>query len=290
MLVERVLAGQIDRSAIEITDEELLAAYEEKKALLPPRPAVVHLATIFIGLDSSTSARIAARDVIDGLNRRILAGEDFAELAKEYSEDPSAETGGSLGKLKLSDLSNRAFADAAAELGVGEVSEPVLTPYGFHLIKVTGKDAITEEVELSHILIRIKAGDEDVDDVFKAANDVHAELVAGAPFDSTAIKYSTDTNTASQGGDLGWLKAEDLPEFFQDVLRGMTDGEISPVLREPSGFRIVKLIEREASRPYEFEEVRDELRQLLEQEKMTSMYDVYLEELKTEFYVEVRDN
>lgn len=290
MLVERVLAGQIDRSAIQITDEELMAAYQEKKSQLPSRPAVVHLATIFIGLDSSTSARVAARDVIDGIHRRILAGEDFAVLAKEYSEDPSAETGGKLGKLKLSDLSNRAFADAAAGLEVGDVSDPVLTPYGFHIIQVTGKDDVTDEVELSHILIRIKAGDEDVDDVFKAANDVHARLVAGAPFDSMAVRYSTDTNTASQGGDLGWLKAQDLPEFFQDVLRGMTDGEISPVLREPSGFRIVKLIEREQARPYEFEEVRNELRQLLEQEKMTSLYDVYLEGLKTEFYVEVRDN
>ena len=290
MLVERVIAGQIDRSEILITDEELMATYEEKKSLLPARPAVVHLATIFMGLDSSVGAREAARNNIDDLHRRVLAGEDFGELAKEYSEDPSAETGGKLGKLKLSDLSNRAFADAASELGVGDVSDPVLTPYGFHLIKVTGKDDLSGEVELSHILVRITAEERDIDDVFEAANDVHAQLVAGAPFDSMAVKYSTDTNTASQGGDLGWLKADDLPEFFRDVLLGMVPGEFSPVLREPSGFRIVKLLEREDARPYEFDEVRDELTKLIEQEKMASMYDVYLETLRSEFYVEVRDN
>ncbi len=289
MLVERVIAGQIDRSEILITDEELMATYEEKKSLLPVRPAVVHLATIFIGLDSSVGAREAAKNVIDDLHRRVLAGEDFGELAKEFSEDPSAETGGKLGKLKLSDLSNRAFADAAAELEVGDVSEPVLTPYGFHIIKVTGKDDLSGEVELSHILVRITAEERDIDDVFEVANDVHDRLVAGAPFDSTAIKYSTDTNTASKGGDLGWLKADDLPEFFQDVLLGMTPDEFSPVLREPSGFRIVKLLEREDARPYEFDEVRDELTELIEQEKMASMYDVYLESLRSEFYVEVRD-
>ena len=157
MLVERVIAGQIDRSEILITDEELMATYEEKKSQLPARPAVVHLATIFIGLDSSVGAREAAKNVIDDLHRRVLAGEDFGELAKEFSEDPSAETGGKLGKLKLSDLSNRAFADAAAELEVGDVSEPVLTPYGFHIIKVTGKDDLSGEVELSHILVLITA-------------------------------------------------------------------------------------------------------------------------------------
>ncbi len=289
MLVERVIAGQIDRSEILITDEELMATYEEKKSQLPARPAVVHLATIFIGLDSSAGAREAAKNVIDDLHRRVLAGEDFGELAKEFSEDPSAETGGKLGKLKLSDLSNRAFADAAAELEVGDVSEPVLTPYGFHIILVTGKDDLSGEVELSHILVRITAEERDIDDVFEVANGVHDRLVAGAPFDSMAVKYSTDTNTASKGGDLGWLKADDLPEFFQDVLLGMTPEEFSPVLREPSGFRIVKLLEREDARPYEFDEVRDELTQLIEQEKMASMYDVYLESLRSEFYVEVRD-
>jgi peptidyl-prolyl cis-trans isomerase SurA len=289
MLVERVLAGQIDRSEIQISDEELRTAYEEKKSQLPTRPAVVHLATIFVGLDSSAGARDAAKAQIDEIHRRILAGEDFGELAKEFSEDPSAEAGGKLGKLKLSDLSNRAFADAAAALEVGEVSDPVLTPYGYHIIQVNGKDESTGEVDLSHILVRIKAGDTDIDDVFKLANEVHDKLVAGEPFDSMAVKYSTDTNTASQGGDLGWLRAEDLPEFFQDVLKEMSPGEISPVLREPSGFRIVKLLEREQARPYDFEEVRDELQNLLEQEKMASMYDGYLETLRGEFYVEVRD-
>ena len=103
-----------------------------------------------------------------------------------------------------------------------------------------------------------------------------------------AVRYSTDASSASKGGDLGWLKVADLPEFFRDVLEGLHGGEISPVLREPSGFRIVKLIERETTRPYEFDEVRDELRQLLEQEKVSGKYDIYLETLRSEFYVEVR--
>lgn len=288
MLVERVLAREIDRSSVEVTEDELRAAYEAKRSELPVRPDVVHLATIFIGLESSDNARAKAKATIDGLYQRILRGEDFAQIAREYSEDPSAEIGGSLGKLNLSDLSNRAFADAAAALAVGEVSEPVLTPFGYHLIQVTGVDSTTGEVELRHILVRVTAEELDIQEVFATANDVHRQLVEGAPFDSMAVRHSTDASTASKGGDLGWLKADDLPEFFQDVLEGLSDGEISPVLREPSGFRIVKLIEREAARPYEFGEVRDELKQLLEQEKIADRYDVYLETLRSEFYVEVR--
>ena len=288
MLVERVIAREIDRSKVTVSEDELKKAYEEKKSGLPQRPAVVHLATIFVGVESSAPAREKAKAVIDEVYKKVLAGEDFAKLAKEFSEDPSAEAGGNLGKLKLSDLGNRAFADAAAKLSVGQVSEPVLTPFGYHLINVTAADSTTGEVEIRHILIRVKTETQDVEQVYQAAQDVHRRLDEGAPFDSTAVRYSTDTASAASGGDLGWLRVSDLPSFFQDVLRDMKPGDYSPVLREPSGFRIVKLLEREEVRPYTFEEVREELSKVLEEDKLEGLYDGYVTKLRDEFYVEER--
>jgi peptidyl-prolyl cis-trans isomerase SurA len=288
MLVRQVISREIDRSSVKVTDEELKKAYEERKGSLPERPAVVHLATIFIGVESSTAAQEKAKTRIDEIYKRILAGEDFGELAKQYSEDPSASAGGSLGTIKLSDLGNRAFADAAAKLKVGEVSEPVLTPFGYHLINVTAADSTTGEVAIRHILIRVKAEDQDVEDVYKRAQEVHRMLEEGAPFDSTAVRYSTDEASAASGGDLGWLRVNELPEFFQDVLRDMKPGDYSPVLREPSGFRIVKVLEREDARPYTFEEVREELSRVLQDDKLEKLYNDYLEKLRDEFYVEER--
>lgn len=288
MLVERVLATDIDRSSVQISEDDLRAMYDTRKDKLPPRPAVVHLRTIYFAMESSSSAKDAARAEIDSLYRRVRAGEDFAELARAHSDDPSSKNGGRLGSLKLADLGDKTFADAAGALGVGEVSQPVLTTHGFHLIKVTGADSASGTVDLSHILIRVKPGDSDIQDVFKEANEVHARLVAGAPFDSTAMEYSDDPATASQGGDLGWLRVGDLPEFFRDVLAGMNVGDISQVLREPTGFRIVQLLEKEAERPYEYVEIREELRRLAEQEKTASLYDDYLKRLRDEFYVDVR--
>jgi peptidyl-prolyl cis-trans isomerase SurA len=288
MLVERVIAREIDRSTVDVSEDELKRAYEEKKSGLSERPAVVHLATIFVGLESSAPAREKAKALIDEIHRRVLAGEDFASLARELSEDPSAEAGGNLGMLKLSDLGNRAFADAASKLAVGEVSEPVLTPFGYHVINVTAADSTKGEVEIRHILIRVKAEDRDIEEVYQAAQDIHRRLSEGAPFDSTAVRYSTDAASAGSGGDLGWLRESELPEFFRDVLRDMKPGEFSPVLREPSGFRIVKLLERDGARPYNFEEVREELARVLEQEKLETLYDDYLGKLRNEFYVEER--
>jgi peptidyl-prolyl cis-trans isomerase SurA len=288
MLVERVLASEIDRGSLQISDTELILLYEQRKSTLPMRPAVVHLRTIYISMESSQSAQAQAKARIDSVYRRVLAGDEFEGLAREYSEDPSAKNGGALGSLKISDLSDPEFAGTAGQLSIGEVSEPVLTSYGYHLIKMTGADPANDEVELSHILIKIKPGDDDIQDVFKHANSVHDMLVAGAPFDSTAIRYSDDKATAEAGGDLGWLRVADLPEFFRDVLTGLNKGDISPVLREPAGFRIVQLVDSEDERPYEYEEVADDLRKLAEQEKLASAYEGYLTGLRNEFYVDVR--
>jgi peptidyl-prolyl cis-trans isomerase SurA len=288
MLVERVLASEIDRSSLAVSDESLLALYEERKNMLPLRPAVVHLRTIYLAMESSQSASGQAKARIDSLYDRVLRGEDFAELAREYSEDPNAENGGVLGTLKISDLSDPDFAEAAAALSIGEVSEPVKTSYGYHLIKMTGANPASEEVELSHILIRVKPGVGDVQEVFELADEIHAKLVAGAPFDSMATQYSDDKATAANGGDLGWLRVEDLPEFFREVLETLKPGDISQVLREPSGFRIVELLASEEARPYIFPEVKDDLRKLAEQEKLAEAYDEYLTGLRDEFYVDVR--
>ncbi len=290
MLVDRVLASEISRGSLRVTDQDVLDAYEKKKAELPPRPAVVHLRTIYVALESSENAKTEARGRIEELHRRVVAGEDFAGIAKENSEDPSAKNGGSLGMLKLADLNDRTFADAAAGLSIGEISPPVLTSHGFHVIQVTAADSTTGEVALRHILVRIKPGDEDIQMVFAKANDLREKLAEGAPFDSTAMLYSDDEATAPKGGDLGWLRIDDLPEFFRDVLETMNPGDISQVLREPVGFRIVKLVEREGERPFEFAEVKDEMRNMVEKEKMATAYDTYLAGLRSEFYVETLSN
>jgi peptidyl-prolyl cis-trans isomerase SurA len=288
MLVDRVLASEIDRRSLQITDADLSAAFDVRKSDFPDRPAVVHIATIYLGLESSEMARQTALDEVTAVQQRILNGEDFGDVAKEVSEDPSAEAGGNLGKLKLEDLGNEDFSKAADALAIGEVSGPVLTPFGYHLIQVIGRDRQTGEVELRHILIRIKPAENDIESVFEKAKDIHRQIMDGEPFDSMAVRYSTDQETAPKGGDLGWLRVADLPDFFQEVLRDLSPGQVSQVLREPTGFRIVKLLESEDARPYTYDEVRDELRKIVEQEKLAETYEGYMRELRNEFYVEVR--
>jgi peptidyl-prolyl cis-trans isomerase SurA len=284
MLVDEVIRSEVDRGGIEITDAELRQFYSEKQGDLPERPAVAHLKTIFIGFDSSENVQSDAKAKIDDIYRRAVAGESFSELAKSYSEDPSAPLGGDLGFVKLEDLADQNFAAVVAGLGLGEISEPVKTPYGYHIIQMTEKNPDTGEVRIRHILVRMSAEEDDVQDLYAQATSIREQITQGASFEQLATQHSTDPN-AGEGGDLGWLKIADLPEFFQDVLSGMQPGEVSQVLRESAGFRIVKLVDRQAPRPYQFEEIKPELRRMYEGEKLEEIYKEYVEELRDKFTV-----
>ena len=287
MLVERVLQKDMTRERGEIPEDELRRFYQENISRLPQRPEVVHLKTIFIGFDTSSKATAASRQKIDALRARIVGGEDFAEVAKAESEDPSAALGGDLGFLRPQDLREPAFANAAGTLEVGQLSEPVLTVYGYHLIQVTEKRPATSEVRLRHILVRAQPSDQDIEEVFASANQIYEELKAGAAFDSLATRYNTDP-AAGKDGDLGWVRVGELPQFFQDVLVDLKPGDFSQVLRESTGFRIVKLMERDAARPYEFSEITDELRRLYDQERFGNNYDAYVAGLRKKFSVDIR--
>jgi peptidyl-prolyl cis-trans isomerase SurA len=287
MLVERVLQKDMARARGEVSEQELRTFYQENRDRLPRRPEVVHLKTIFMGFETSSAAAGSARQKIDALRARIVAGEDFGAVAKAESEDPSAPLGGDLGFVRPQDLREPAFAQAAGSLETGQLSEPVLTAYGYHLIQVTEKRADRGEVRLRHILVRAQPSDADIAEVFASANRIYEDLKAGASFDSLAARYNTDP-AAGKDGDLGWLRVSELPQFFRDVLGDMQAGEVSPVFRESTGFRIVELVERDAERAYEFSEIENDLRRLYDQERFGANYDAYVAGLRKKFSVDIR--
>jgi peptidyl-prolyl cis-trans isomerase SurA len=288
MLVERVLQKDMAKERKDPTPDELSKFYDDNQSRLPLRPEVAHLKTIFIGFDTSSGSTGEAKKKIEALRARIVAGEKFEDVAKAESDDPSSALGGDLGFVKPEDLREPNFAKAASSLAIGQLSEPVLTMYGYHLIEVTDKHPDTGEVRLRHILVRAEPSDKDIEEVFATANQIHTDLVAGASFDSLAARYNTDP-AADKHGDLGWLKVSELPEFFRDVLSNLKPGDISQVTRESTGFRIVQLVERDAERPYEFAEIQNELKGYYEQQRFGTSYEEYVKELRKTFSVEMRN-
>jgi peptidyl-prolyl cis-trans isomerase SurA len=288
MLVERVLARDIDRNEMQVGEDELKKSYEERKGDFPKRPEVVHLASILFSFQSSADAQEKAKRAIEDILDQILGGMDFGEAAKKYSQDPSAPNGGDMGFLNLNDIREQSFVDAVGKLKAGEISPPVRTAFGYHLIQLLEKNDATNEVHVRHILVKVVPGEKDIESTFQKAAMVRKLIADGAPFDSLAEVYSDDDATASKGGDLGWLKVGDLPDFFKDMLKDMKLGDTSPVQRESQGFRIVRLLGREPERDYTYDEAKGELKKLLEQEKMDTVFEKYIQGLKKKFFVEIR--
>lgn len=105
-----------------------------------------------------------------------------------------------------------------------------------------------EELQLAHILIVVpeQASAESIQNYKRRAEEAQAKLQSGAPFAQIAAGYS-DAKDALQGGLLGWRPADRLPSLFSDPLSKMKPGEVSPLLRSPTGFHLIKLMERKTS-------------------------------------------
>ncbi|MBN1165464.1 MAG: peptidylprolyl isomerase [Candidatus Krumholzibacteriota bacterium] len=271
-------------SDIKVTDGEMREYFQQHLEQFPLRPATVTLAQIMVPLEISDQARAEALKKIAEVERRLRGGEDFAAVAKELSEGPSAKYGGSLGYMKLEDFGTLAFEEAVRNMSVGEISGPVLTEHGYHIIKLEEIDR--DQVRLRHILIKVER---DLESSLAAAEGIREELLKGADFGEMAGRYSADEKTKSEGGMVGEIPVENLPEFFVAVIKDLSEGEISPVIKDPKGFRIVKLLAKSPARKYTYREAKDQISDVLEQQKMESKYMEYVEGLKRIYHVEIKE-
>ncbi len=195
------------------------------------------------------------------IRKRIVNGEDFGKLASELSQDPSAkENGGSLGWFSAFRMVYP-FETAAYKTAKGQVSAPVRTRFGYHLVKINDVRDNRGEVNVAHIMILKPAGaDQDARD--KARNtiwDIYKKLQQGEDFAELAKQFSEDKSSSAKGGNLNRFGSGQLSsEKFEDVAFGLQNpGDISEPFESDFGWHIVKL---HAKYPVKtFDEVKPEL-------------------------------
>jgi peptidyl-prolyl cis-trans isomerase SurA len=285
MMSERLMYSEVMKD-VTVTEAEVRTYYGEHLSEIPKRPATVSVSQILLLPSASGPAVEEARSRIEEIEKKLLAGADFSELASEFSEGPSAKNGGSIGYVKLGDLNAPQFEAAVRQLTVGETSGPVLTEFGYHLIKL--EDVRGEEVLVRHILITVQGREEDWETVERLADSIRTRLVDGADFAEMAERYSGDHKTKESGGYVGEVVLNNLPEHFREAVRDVETGGITPVIREERGFRIVKVLDRAPEREYTFEEAREELKGLIERQKLQDRMTDYIDGLKQKYYVEIK--
>lgn len=199
----------------------------------------------------------ALKKIQDARKRIVDDGEDFATVAKEVSEDPgSASKGGDLGCFGKGAMVPE-FEQAAFSLKKGEVSEPIKTQFGYHLIQVYDVKTDEGQVCARHILALVdrspdKAAIDKADaDAKKQAEEIKSRLDAGEDFAALAKEVSADEKTAADGGELGWVYRGQMDDAFDQVAFSLESGQISDPVKMKDGYAIIQVEEKDAEHPAE---------------------------------------
>ena len=174
-------------------------------------------------------------------------GEDFADLARKYSDDPSSESnGGYLGYFKGFQMVYP-FESGAYNTPVGEVSNPVKSSFGYHIIKVHNRRPSPGEVRVAHIMkmANEEASDKQKDNAEQMIYNIHAQIKAGKDFEEMAKNYSDDYATAENGGALNWFSTGQMVKPFEKASFNLKNpGDISEPIRTQFGWHIIKLLDK----------------------------------------------
>ena len=224
------------------------------------------------------------------IQQRAVAGEDFGQLAITYSQAQSALERGKLGWRRAAQLP-QFISEEVVKLEPGQVSPPLRTPTGFHIVKldaVRGGDGpmVVEQVHARHILLRPTEVQDDAT-TRQRLEDLRERILAGEDFAALASITSEDPSSAAQGGDLGWTGPGSFVPDFDEVLGKLQENEISQPFRTQYGWHIVQMLGKR------FHDQSDEVRRqrvltALRESKVDEETELWLRRLRDEAYVEYR--
>ncbi|HEY2954994.1 MAG TPA: peptidylprolyl isomerase [Candidatus Eisenbacteria bacterium] len=301
MLGQRLLARQFPPKPV--PPAEAIAFFQANPSRFPKAPAEVRVAVIQIPVTPDSVASAKGRAAALAARKRILGGEKFAKVAAEVSDDPnSARAGGDLGFFARGTMEPGIDA-AAFSLKVGQMSDPVLTPFGWHILEVMERDTLKTgagrdslgrdgkpllEAHARHILVRVALTDDDAERAKKLAERVRAQAVKGANFGTLVRRYSKYQGPQSEDGDLGFLSMASLSPPIRAGLDTLEVGEVSEVLSNQAGYNVFKLVDRKPEHAYALEEIKDELPDAVEQLRFKDKYEEWVKGLRAKAHIEYR--
>ncbi|GJM62017.1 peptidylprolyl isomerase [Persicobacter diffluens] len=193
------------------------------------------------------------------IKKEFDEGKSFEYLARNNSEDPSAKVNaGDLGYFSAFQMVYP-FELAAFNTPVGEVSDPVKSQFGYHLIYVRDKRAAQGKVKAAHLMLRVERGDSiGAEAAFQKINSLKKMLDNGEDWAPLVKEFSEDPGSKGSDGELPWFgRGRMVPEFEQAAFELEEEGEISDPVRTAYGWHLIKLIDRKGVAP--FEEVKPEI-------------------------------
>jgi len=222
---------------------------------------------------------------------RVRAGEDFAKVAREMSEDGNRAEGGVIG-MKPADRLPDVFVAAVNGMKPGEVTPQLLrSGAGFHLLKLidrrSGGDFTMPQTHVRHILLRISERLPQ-DAAIRRLEQIKRTIVAGNKTFEQAARENSEDGSAALGGDLGWVQPGSVVPEFEEVLNSLTPGSISDPVVSRFGVHLIQVIERREV-TLDLKQQREQARNILREQKFEPAYLEWTRELRARAYVELRE-
>ncbi len=255
------------------------------------RKTEIRASHIMLLSDSNTTeAQVTelAQKIIDRINK----GEDFAKLAKEYSKDANTNNnGGDFYYFTAGQINSVELEDILYGLDVGQITQ---TPFkfnnGYHIIKITERHPRNISIRAQHILIKY-ADSSNIADTAKALakiKGIQEELKHGADFSELAKKYSDDTQSGKNGGDLNFISRGQLIRPFEEVVFRLAKGQISDIVQTQFGFHLIRVTDIAKYPDYEAE--KENLKTIYQHTGYSRDYERLINKYRTDYNYKFNQN
>jgi len=287
--VARLRQEEVGRT-IHISDkevEDILALSNSVNGKIPE----YHVKDILIALpeDPTTRDIKKANKQAEKIVKKLKKGANFGEVAVAESKGELALKGGDLGWRKLAELPT-VFSDSIKKMKKGEVSDPIRTSNGLHILKLadsrgTAARHFQQQTHVRHILIK--------PDVINTGNELKARLtkyreqiIKKDNFEKLAKKFSQDPGSASHGGELGWVEPGVLDKDFETAMNNLKDNEISQPIHSQFGWHLIQVLGRKKIDNTDQFRRSQARRQLFNRKFQEASVD-WMQQLRNEAYVKI---
>lgn len=273
-------------SAIRLGEDEVRDYYRDHRDEYT-RPATARVVLVSIVSGASAADSAAARSRVDSLRQVIVSGEiSFEDAALRTSADSaSGSRGGDLGRVRRGDLV-APVEEAAFSLPIGRVSEPIVSPFGLHLLRVDNR--WSDSVALRHILVPIRISGATEDSLFDLIDALEEEaLTSGLGSAAEKLGLPVRRDVVLARGSTFVPGAGSLGVAVDWAFDPQTaPGDLSPFFENANGFHAVELVDRQEEGTFPLAEVEAQIREVLAREKKRERAREILREVRAEMETE----
>lgn len=286
LFIERIKSKQIRKVSVSRDDVEQF--YEDYKDSLPPVKASVELSQLVIGFSDKALNETKSAEFLKDLKSRIVNNDiSFEDAAEKYSHDEASRSKmGNIGLTNRGDLVAD-YERAAYNLNAGDISDPVKSPFGYHLIRLNEK--IGEKINTSHILIIPEKNVENDSVAYKFALSLKDSVVnKKMTFEEAVRKYSSDEKTKYLDGSIGSMEIEEMDKKYSEIFRDAGIGYMSEPIKEKDGYYIYKITDRKKDHKITLDTDYNILKNLAQEKKGREQLNKWIDELKKNVYIDIR--